>query len=312
MRKIFRIASFALLLAVGVACSTDDVPQEPLGTYPILFRCMDETRAVATVGSMKSDTTGFAVYAFFTNNAINASQSFNKTVKYDDQSSKWLYSGLEYWIPGATYYFKAVYPTTIDYAVDNSTTTQPLTITGYDITNQYDILVAEAGPLTVDPVVGAPGSGSIVYLNFQHLLANVTIKAMSELATPVDIERIELRTVAKKADYIGNKWSAQSFTKGDFGFDSNWTLNKAVSETDYTDITNGGILVIPEQINGTQELYIKTSHKEYKVSFPTTYTWNPGQKYTYTLIIKQENIEFNEPKVEIWDEENATGSVVIK
>jgi hypothetical protein len=311
MRKIFRIASFALLLAVGVACSTDDVPQEPLGTYPILFRCMDETRAVATVGSMQSDTNGFDVYAFFTNNAINASQSFNKTVKYDDASGKWLYSGLEYWIPGATYYFKAVYPTTINYAVDNSTTTQPLTITGYDITNQYDILVAEAGPLTVDPVLGAPESGSVVSLQFKHLLANVTINALSELATPVDIERVELRTVATKADYSG-AWNTGNYGSSKFGYDSDLTLNKATSETDYTDITNGGILVIPEQINGTQKVYVKTSFKEYDIAFPTTYSWNAGQKYTYTLIIKQENIEFNEPKVEIWDEENATGSVVIK
>lgn len=300
------------MLAVGVACSTDDVPQEPMGTYPILFRCMDDTRAVATVESMQNDANGFDVYAFFTNTATSTSQSFNKTVTYDAERRLWLYSDIEYWIPGATYYFKAVYPTTIDYVVDNSTTAQSLTITGYDITNQYDILVAEAGPLTVDPVLGAPESGSAVSLQFKHLLANVTIKAMSELATPVDIERIELRNVATKADYSGNKWSAQGYTKGNFGYDSVLTLNKATSETDYTDITNGGILVIPEQIIGTQKVYVKTSFKEYEVAFPTIYSWNAGQKYTYTLIIKQENIEFNEPKVEIWDEENATGSVVIK
>jgi hypothetical protein len=196
--------------------------------------------------------------------------------------------------------------------VANTEENQNFTITNFNITEQEDIMVAEA---TASVAAGAsvPTNGSsVVSLNFQHLLANVTIKAMSELATPVDIERIELRNVATKADYASNKWSAQGYPKGNFGFGSNLTLNKATSDTDYTDITNGGILVIPEQINGTQKVYVKTSFKEYEIAFPTTYSWDAGQKYTYTMIIKQENIEFNEPKVEIWDEENATGSVVIK
>lgn len=306
MRKIFRIASFALLLAVGVACSTDDVPQEPLGTYPILFRCMDETRAVATVGSMEKDTNGFAVYAFFTNNAINASQSFNKTVKYDDQSDKWLYSGLEYWIPGARYYFKAVYPATIDYAVDNSTTAQPLTITDYDITNQYDILVAEAGPLTVDPVVGAPGSGSVVSLQFKHLLANVTIKAKSQIDGVV-IQKIVIGSADTNSTYNGSVWSLSGNTTS-IEYSQSTPLTKGA---EFVDVTNGGILVIPASANN-KTLTIQ-ANKIYKLEFPNG-TWEPGKRYTYTLEIKQDDIIFvdDAPYVEEWDSENATGSVIIK
>ena len=306
MRKIFRIASFALLLAVGVACSTDDVPQEPLGTYPILFRCMDETRAVATVGSMQSDSNGFAVYAFFTNN--NASQSFDKNVKYTNGS--WTYQhnnqALEYWIPGATYYFKAVYPTTINYAVGNSTTTQPLTITGYDITNQYDILVAEAGPLTVDPVVGAPGSGSVVSLQFKHLLACVVVKIKAEVN--VTINNVSLKYVPVNGSYAGGLWSYSS--QGNIEKDG---LNKSLSSSsnEYHDVTDGGFLAFPCDINETK-LYIKTSDKTYELPLTAPTSWVAGNRYTYTLTIKQDNILFDEPTVEEWDEENATGSVVIK
>lgn len=307
MRKIFRIASFALLLAVGVACSTDDVPQEPLGTYPILFRCMDETRAVATVGSMQSDTNGFDVYAFFTNNAINASQSFNKTVKYDDASGKWLYSGLEYWIPGATYYFKAVYPTTINYAVDNSTTTQPLTITGYDITKQYDILVAETSRegLLVN-ADGEPTSGSIVNLNFKHLLANVVVKIKAEVN--VTINNVSLKYVPVKGSYADGSWSYSS--QGNIEKDG---LNKSLSSSsdEYHDVTDGGFLAFPCDINDTK-LFIKTSDKTYELPLTAPTSWVAGNRYTYTLTIKQDNILFDEPTVEEWDEENATGSVVIK
>lgn len=283
------------------------MPDAPKGKYPILFRCSDETRAEATVESMKGDGNGFDVYAYIVG-STGATDSFDRNVKWD--GSAWSYTNTEYWIPGATYWFKAVYPQGIA-TVDNDDNTQAVTITDYEISNQYDILVAETDRvgLKATPEDQAPTTGSVVSLQFQHLLANVTIKVLSELET-LEIERIELRNIASKGDYNGS-WIAND-SKCTLGIDSDITLNKAESDTDYTDITNGGFIVIPEQINGTQKLYIKTSFNEYEISLPTTPRWDSGQKYSYTLTINQEYIEFNEPKVDIWDEENATGSVVIK
>ena len=298
------------MLAAGVvSCQQhNDIPQGV--KYPILFDSPD-TRATATIDDLK--TNGFMVYAYVDGNA--GSTSFAKEVTHSVVEGRdiWALETPEYWLPDTYYYFKAFYPSELSagtLTVDNIDENQDFTIEGYDITKQEDIMVASA-TARVEAGASAPANGSVVDLEFKHLLANVTINALSELATPVDIERVELRTVATKADYSG-AWSTGNYGSGNFGYDSDLTLNKATSETDYTDITNGGILVIPEQINGTQKIYVKTSFKEYDVAFPTTYSWNAGQKYTYTLIIKQENIEFNEPKVEIWDEENATGSVVIK
>ena len=303
------IACAAMLAAGVVSCQQhDDIPQGV--KYPILFDSPD-TRATATIDDLK--TNGFMVYAFVEGNA--GSTSFAKKVTHSvvEDRDIWALETPEYWLPDTDYYFKAFYPSELSAGtleVYNTNENQYFKITDFDITKQEDIMVASA-TASVEAGAPAPASGSVVPLEFKHLLANVTINALSELATPVDIERVELRTVATKADYSG-AWSTGNYGSGNFGYDSDLTLNKATSETDYTDITNGGILVIPEQINGTQKIYVKTSFKEYDVAFPTTYSWNAGQKYTYTLIIKQENIEFNEPKVEIWDEENATGSVVIK
>lgn len=309
MKKIFRTTYLALLLIAGLSCNNDPMPDAPKGKYPILFRCSDETRAVATVDSMQKDENGFDVYAYI-EASTGAKVNFEKNVIWDKDQRMWLYDDIEYWIVGATYWFKAVYPKGIA-TVDNDDSNQAVTITGYDITSQKDILVATTGALVVDEN-GAPNGGpTMVSLNFQHLLANVTIKVLSELATPVEVERIELRNIASKGDYNGS-WNIANYSSRTFGIDSDITLNKAESETDYTDITSGGIIVVPEQINGTQKLYIKTTFKEYEISFPTTHRWDSGKKYTYTLTIKQEYIEFNEPKVDIWDEENATGSVVIK
>jgi hypothetical protein len=303
------IACAAMLAAGVVSCQKQEDTQQGV-KYPILFGSSD-TRATATIDSLKKN--GFRVYAYFMG---SGSSTFVKDVTYKKDQNVWAYEGLEYWIPGVSYWFKAFYPSVPSagtLTVANTDANQSFTITNFDITKQEDIMVAETSRdgLHVN-ANGEPESGSsVVDLNFQHLLANVTIKALSELAKPVKIERIEFRNVATKADYSVD-WNAESYKSGNFGYDSDLTLNKATSDTDYTDITNGGILVIPEKINGTQKLYVKTSFKEYEIAFPTTYPWNAGQKYTYTLTIKQESIEFNEPKVEIWDDENATGSVVIK
>ena len=296
----------AILAVVALAsCSNEETPQGV--KYPILFGSTD-TRAVADLDNLKE---GFKVYAYVQGNA--GSTSFAKDVVYNADNNVWAFETPEYWLPDTDYYFKAFYPfvpSAGTLTVANTDENQNFIITGFDITEQEDIMVASA-KASVEAGASAPTAGSVVPLKFEHLLANVTINALSELATPVDIERVELRTVATKADYSG-AWSTGNYGSGNFGYDSDLTLNKAESETDYTDITNGGILVIPEQINGTQKVYVKTSFKEYEIAFPTTYSWNSGQKYSYTLIVKQENIEFSEPKVEIWDEENATGSVVIK
>lgn len=305
MRKIFGIASLALMLLTGVACNNEGVPDGPKGKYPILFRCSDDTRAVATVGSMKSDTNGFDVYAHIVGSTGNT-ESFYKNVKWD--GSAWSYTGLEYWIHGATYWFKAVYPKGIA-VVDNDDTTQAVTINNFDITSQYDILVAETdrAGLKATPEDQAPTTGSEVTLQFKHLLANVTIKIKAEIN--VTIKDVTLKFVPVKGSYDGSSWSCT--TQGNIEKTNlNKTLNS--SNNEFQDVTDGGFLVFPNSV-GDAKLFIVTSNKSYDLQLPTTpSTWVAGNKYSYTLTIKQNDILFDEPTVEEWDEENATGSVVIK
>lgn len=306
--KLYGLVVWAAMLAAGlVSCQQhDDIPQGV--KYPILFDSPD-TRATATIADLK--TNGFMVYAFVDGNA--GSTSFAKKVTHSVVEGRdiWALETPEYWLPDTDYYFKAFYPSVPSagtLTVANTDKNQDFTITDFDITKQEDIMVASA-TARVEAGASAPTNGSVVDLNFQHLLANVTINILCELGSGVTVERVELRNVTTTGNYNGG-WSAT--TKGSFGFNSNISVNKANNDTDSVDITNGGILVIPEQINGSQKVYVNTSFKEYEIEFPTKYSWNSGQKYSYTLVVKQENIEFNEPKVEIWDEENATGSVVIK
>ena len=309
----------ALLLGVCLACNKESVPEKPQGIYPILFRCSDETRAVATVESMQGDPNGFDVYAFFSTSSAEG-LSFNKNVKYlsssssSSSSSSWTYQhndqDLEYWLPGATYWFKAVYPKTISYNVENSTQDQKLTISGFDITTQHDILVATTGALVVNEEIQAPATGSEVKLQFQHLLANVVVKIKAEVN--VTINDITLKYIPVKGTYNNGLW-------GDYSEQGNIEkvgINKSLSSSsnEYHDVTDGGFLVFPNSsVGGSQHLYIRTSDKTYDLPLPSTPNkWVAGNRYTYTLVIKQNDILFDEPTVEEWDEENATGSVVIK
>lgn len=307
--KMLVYVVWAFVLALGVqSCHQPDVLPEAV-RYPILFGSSD-SRAVATKDNLKTE--GFRVHAYFKG---EGAATFDHSVNYQEVNGEdiWALSNPEYWIPGATYWFKAFYPK--DLAVDitiNDGASQSYSINDYDIRTQKDIMVASADALTVPADGVAPDSGSVVDLNFQHKLACVIINALSELVTPVDIYKVELRGVELVADYNGFIWTPDSSQKGNLGMDSTVSLNKATSDSDYTDITMGGFLVIPETIDGGQKVYINTSFKEYEIALPTKYSWESGQKYTYTLVVKQDDIGFDEPTVEVWDEENATGSVVIK
>lgn len=300
MRKAYRFlaAALSLVLCTGLqSCHNEKISSG----YPILFRCADVTRAEATIKDLQDN--GFDVNAFFTANGSEF--GFTKSLSYDNVSGIWGYNDIEYWLPGATYYFKALYPTNAG-TIDNSTSAQSLTISNFDVTSQTDLLVAQTGAIDVDASIGSPTGGSVVNLQFKHLLANVVVKIKAEIN--VTIQDISLKFVPVKCNYADGRWEQN--TQGNIEKSG---VNVALSKGgDYEDVTNGGFLVIPQTTNGDQLLYIRTlDNKTYEIPIPTI-TWAAGTKYIYTLTIKQSNILFNEPTVEIWDEENATGSVVIK
>lgn len=295
---------WAFVLALGVqSCHQPDVLPEAV-RYPILFGSSD-SRAVATKDDLKTE--GFRVHAYFKG---EGAATFDHNVNYQEVNGEeiWALSNPEYWIPGVTYWFKAFYPK--DLAVDitiNDGASQSYSINDYDIRTQKDIMVASPDALTVPVDSDAPTSGSVVNLAFQHLLANVTIKAKSEIDN-VTVSDISLEDIAQTGNYSNGIWTSEQTVTINKQYSGEALVKNAV---DFVDVTGGGFLVIPEAIGGRQKMIIRTSHKNYDVVIPTI-TWEPGKKYTYTLTIKQENIEFNEPGVDIWDEENATGSVVIK
>ena len=294
----------ALMLALGwQSCQVqEDAPGAE--QYPILFG-KTSARAVAGLDDLKNN--GFKVYAYFAGNAGSA--TFEKNVTYKSNQSVWGYEGLEYWMPGVEYWFKAFYPQTSSAGalnVDNSNSSQSYTITNFDITKQEDIMEATAN---CKVAVGAshPESGSVVTLYFDHLLACVVIEMKSGM-DGITINKITLSDVANYGQYENGMWSSSNTSS--ISITSGVSLTKG---SDYVDVTHGGLLVIPESVNGQQDLTIEASNnKKYDITLPSG-TWEKGNKYTYKAEIKENDIIFNEPSIsKKWESESATGSVIIK
>ena len=306
MKKEFKLTLVALAFLALTACEKEPASVHDGERYPILFGNY-ETRATAGLDDLKAN--GFKVYAYFEGNTGN-SHTFEKEVTYSDAQNVWGYEGLEYWIPGATYWFKAFYPTMPSagtLTVDNTSSTQSFTIADFDISQQEDIMVATAERSVADDAK-SPTGGSVVDLDFQHLLACVAIEVTSEVDN-VLVKSLSLGGIDNMGDYDGSTWSADNTTSIDIN--SGITLDNS---PEYTDLTNGGILVIPQEVKGIELVIV--ANKEYRVEIPADKTpaWNKGTKYTYKLTIKKNNITFvdNAPYTEEWDSESATGSVIIK
>ncbi len=307
MRREFTLTLVALALLALTACEKEPASVHDGERYPILFGNY-ETRATAGLNDLKAN--GFKVYAYFKGNTGN-SHTFVKDVTYSSAQNVWGYEGLEYWIPGATYWFKAFYPTEPSagtLTVDNTSSTQSFTIADFDISEQEDIMVATAERTVADGAKFPTTGSSVVDLDFQHLLACVAIEVTSEV-DDVLVKSLSLGGIDNMGDYDGTTWSADNTTSIDIN--SGITLDNS---QEYTDLTNGGILVIPQEVKGIELVVV--ANKEYRIEIPAdkTPSWDKGTKYTYKLTIKKNNITFvdNAPYTEEWDSESATGSVIIK
>lgn len=297
-----KIINIGLIVLTALSLGLQSCQKKGLedGRYPILFDCKEpDTKAITTIDNVKSD--GFVVRADYS--IGENSFYFEQTVNYNNEKDLWAYNTIEYWWPGGTYVFNAVYPK------PNSETPEfnlsfsdgSYKIADYDVRSQIDILgttVNREVPVNMD----APAEGNIVNLDFKHLLSLVSIQIKAEVK--VTVRDVSLNMVPVIAKYQNGIWDTDS--QGNIVKNANMSF----AVNDNKDVTDGGFLVIPGHVDGYR-IKITTSDKDYDIEIPVI-NWTAGTKYTYTLIIKQNDILFDEPSVEEWDEENAVGSVIIK
>ena len=100
MKKLY--ARIVPLVFVLGACSSSDEPAaDP--SVPVGFSVQTETRAAVT-GNTLPDGSLFKVWGGYDGNNVFDGRKVTKT------ASGCTYTGTEYWVPGKTYNFHAVYP----------------------------------------------------------------------------------------------------------------------------------------------------------------------------------------------------------
>ena len=339
MKKIFRTTYLALLLIAGLSCNNDPMPDAPKGKYPILFRCSDETRAVATVDSMKADTDGFDVYAYFETNT-DEEVLFEKNVKWNESEGMWLYEDIEYWIPGATYWFKAVYPKGIATTVDNDDSFS-IKLSVAETPSDIDFLIAENGPIT-----SVEGYSETVDLQFEHVLTSVGLNIWREGVKhqndKMRIKKVTLGNICKSGAYstATHAWTYNSGDKLTVEVDNTDKLTDsdnigAVIVKDDGTLDAGGskpaspfgqMMLLPQTLDASNSVSLKIVYQlkrnnaadweeaELETVLPYS-TWKAGNRYTYNVVLSSVTditIYYIQTKVDPWGTPQVGGTVIIK
>lgn len=335
MKKIFRTTYLALLLIAGLSCNNDPMPDAPNGKYPILFRCSDETRAEATVESMKSDTNGFDVYAYFETNT-GAKVSFEKNVKWDDSKDMWLYDGIEYWVIGATYWFKAVYPKGIATVDNDDSSSIKLSVT--ETPSEIDFLIAENGPIT-----SVEGYDTAVDLQFKHVLTSVGLNIWRDGGKhqndQMRIKTVTLGNILKSGTYSTANTGAWSYNDDRLKVEKVYenfsdtdnigaaVLNNGTLEKGGTPANPfGDMMLLPQTLDDSNVVSLKIVYElkrqnaadweeaELEAVLPNK-TLNPGQRYTFNVVLSSVTditIYYIQTKVDPWGTPQVGGTVIIK
>lgn len=167
MKKLY--ARIVPLVFVLGACSSSDEPAaDP--SVPVGFSVQTETRAAVT-GTTLPDGSLFKVWGGYDGNNVFDGREVKKT------ASGCTYTGTEYWVPGKTYNFHAVYPAelpagaTLTVAGDGT-----VSVSKFDCSatgdKAVDLMTASApDDIKADEIIA---SQNLVGLTFSHLLSHIS------------------------------------------------------------------------------------------------------------------------------------------
>lgn len=291
-----------------------------------------------------TDMTSFKVYGYYTTDGSSSGTAFDGT-EVTRTGSLWTYSPARYWIPGAGYSFAAFHPADASVRMANTDLDGNGVFEGlsfeYEKTGFYDDFMLATASMTTDQ---AKANDYKVDLAFEHILSNIKINIGLaddvQNGTYIRITRAEINGMKSSGTYtVGQGWSELSSTSLQLSSNISDVLLKKIDDKTYnndTELTDGvisptadgGLTVIPvdltdnsnavrivlnceissDGINYTAKKIEKTIRATANVS-----EWEEGRSYTYKALLDVDySISFAEPTVTDWEDEQATGSVIIK
>ena len=326
MKKLY--ARIVPLVFVLGACSSSDEPAaDP--SVPVGFSVQTETRAAVT-GTTLPDGSLFKVWGGYDGNNVFDGREVKKT------ASGCTYTGTEYWVPGKTYNFHAVYPAelpaeaTLTVADDGT-----VSVSNFDCSATgdaaVDLMTASApDDIKADEIIA---SQKPVELTFSHLLSHISFVFDNQLtgyaAEVTDISFL----IQVKGDYNSSTepspWT--NLTPGAI------TLYPAadpaaapLTVANKLSVTSDPALVIPQGNRGVNVTFTVTIREIIDEDTGSTMTvvkrctsplattdgeWKMGQRYEYKATLTDKLMEMEgltQIKLNVtitnWDQENANVS----
>lgn len=297
----------AALLLVSCADTRSELPA-PAAMPAIGFRPEVETRAARTQLGAGDE---FAVWASRTAGGVETPILTAEPVRHT--SAGWVYANTQYWWPGSTYDFRALYPAG----------TPGVTFAGgyfavadFDARQSTDLMVASV--TGVGYAAGDPTPEAVCF-DFRHLTARVVFEGRtSQQATALTLREALLYGLPATGSYDGaadtDGTGLEAWTPGPattaadpFARSEGVTLNYG-GETLFAD----DLLVVPQRLAGTTcvlELRYDdpgaasgVTVRRATIPADVVSAWEAGGSYRYTFSLDALNyILFDRPTVEAWN-----------
>ena len=298
------LAATAAMTVAGCASSSTDEPQPADDRQEMRFAVNDvSSRALATNSTLATQGAAFDVWG----QMVRTQPTGGTRIKVFDgvtvtrTATDWTYDNPQYWFPGFTYDFKAIYS-----AGENLTTTYSddgsLTVSDFDATKGVDLLFANE--TRVCPEAAADGTTTpmgTVDLKFRQQLSRVTFGVRTDdrytggdNVRKIVVDAIEVTGVNGAATLNiaadgKTSWSiAADAAKAVY---SNSSDGGITLTNDYQDLFPGDkvILAIPQTLNGVKVKvsyhYTVGSLGDVSTEINLNGTWEAGKSYRYPIII---------------------------
>lgn len=323
--RIWRAVAVTVCVAALAACSSSTVDEPDGGRLPLTFKVSAaESRAAATKSTFEAEGCAFNVWGLF----YNPSDGTGTFPVFDARtvtlsSGIWSYDNEEYWMPGFTYEFRALYPAvlpegaTVVYTsgsgANSHLAVNDFTARGTDLMSASDRRMVLADGST-QPAVD---------LKFRHLLSRVTFKGRSDDrylgsdgkpdadARKVKVKSFKITGISDSGSWDGTAFSADGSSLGGWTHGVQTAVYAATIDAEGLLLGNAPvdifgdevILAIPQSFTAMKiEIvyeFTEGSLGEQTATSTLAGTWLPGKSYSYNFALNT-HIFFDIPMVEDW------------
>ena len=305
----FWFAAAVALMAIAGCTKTVHTPEN--GEHSIGFNVQESVKAAVTGAN---DIASFKVWGWYGSGAARDKNVFNG-VEVHNQAGAWVYSNIQYWVPGMNYTFYAVYPFGYGECAPNGTVTVndlDCSATGEDA---VDLMTAE-------PEEGSGNKPSNVVFNFSHELAKVKFTVKTADPDGVTVSLLKLYGISAQGSLTKPRegiatWNLENAVGSD---NTPYSVNEEVvlnTGNSYTAEPFGELLLPPHDAlaeakfsfsyyYGSNSTQIKSADIPLAAGTGGITSWEAGKSYNYTVEIQaNRDIKIN-VTVTDWDERDTS------